>query len=104
MPRIIHPLTHLRNQENNTQQDLATHTGLTLWTISRLERGVQIPTYFEAKALENHYGIKWHRITEACIDFQQQLEKHNSLWKKISEDSSGSHVCINAQCAKEAYQ
>lgn len=101
MPRIIHPLTYLRQQENTTQQDLATHTGLTMWSISRLERGIQIPTYYEAKAIADHYGLKWHKVTEACIDFKENLEKHNSLWKKISEDSSGSHVCISAGCAKE---
>ena len=97
---IPHPLYTLRKKERNSQQDLATLTGLSSATLSRIERAVQLPTFYEAKAIGNHYGIQWHKVVEACVEYKEDIEKRNKIWAKISETSKHSHVCITSATDK----
>lgn len=96
---LIHPLENLRKHNKLTQAELALKVNLTKTIIGRFERGLQIPTYDEAKKLGSYFDLLWWQFIELCIDHR---EKRNQIIVrlKLSEPSSYSTVCTNEQYQK----
>lgn len=89
---LIHPLENLRKHKKMTQADLAVKVNMTKTIIGRFERGLQLPTYDEARMLGNYFDLLWWQVIELCIDHREKRDRIIAR-SKLSEPSTYSTVC-----------
>lgn len=64
-PALARAVRKLREQNGMTQEDLATRSGTTLGTISRLESARSAPAWATVRAVAKALGVSLARLGEA---------------------------------------
>ncbi len=75
-PAIAVVLRHLRHQSGLSQEALALRSGVTIATLSRIERGITDPPWSKAQAIVTALGVSLQELG-AAIE-QEQAHKTKS--------------------------
>ena len=77
-------LKQLRNEKKLTQEQLAEKIGVSIETISSIERGIKMPRLQNFVAIANQLGVSADELLQDELDFGFIAEA-NALSKKLEE-------------------
>lgn len=96
-PLVTKRRTKKMNRRSINQKELANRLGIDQAKMGRYERGEQIPSYDDAKAIGDYFELPWHKIIELCVEFRDRQQEFAKFFStKLSESSSDSTVCTTS--------
>ena len=81
-PRIGRKIQEFRERAGKSQEELATHVGVSITSISNIERGANYPSFENFVKILNFIGASPNQVMFDVVE-SAQISKASELWDKI---------------------